>query len=440
MKTKLLLSSLMTLLFATSFAQDRTTVNATSSEISDNLDLRAIASIFGDSRDLEDFENRLNDPKTQISNLDLNNDNQVDYLRVIESVEGRTHLIVVQSVLGRDQFQDVCTVEVEKDSDNRVQVQVVGDVYMYGSNYIYEPVYVHVPVIYNHFWISSYRPYCSSWYWGYYPSYYTFWNPYPIFRYRHNIGLWINFSHHYNYVNYRRCHVAYNNYYGRRANYCERQYPNRSFSHRNSGYTNRYELDRTRTVRDVAYNNTRTNGNTRDNSNLGGVRSSNNTVRNNSSETIRTAPVRENSNLGGVRSSNNTVRNNSSETIRTTAPVRENSNYGGVRSNDNTVRNNSSETIRTTAPVRENSNYGGVRSSNNTVRNNSSETIRTTAPVRENSNYGGVRNTSEPVRSASTSRGNSYEPSRSSSSNERSSGSSSRGGDSGGRGGNSGRR
>ena len=371
----------MTLLFATSFAQDRTTVNATSSEISDNLDLRAIASIFGDSRDLEDFENRLNDPKTQISNLDLNNDNQVDYLRVIESVEGRTHLIVVQSVLGRDQFQDVCTVEVEKDSDNRVQVQVVGDVYMYGSNYIYEPVYVHVPVIYNHFWISSYRPYCSSWYWGYYPSYYTFWNPYPIFRYRHNIGLWINFSHHYNYVNYRRCHVAYNNYYGRRANYCERQYPNRAFSHRNSGYTNRYELDRTRTVRDVAFNNTRNNGNTRENSNL-----------------------------------------------------------GGVRGNNNTVRNNSSETIRTTAPVRENSNYGGVRSSNNTVRNNSSETIRTTAPVRENSNYGGVRNTSEPVRSASTSRGNSYEPSRSSGSNERSSGSSSRGGDSGGRGGNSGRR
>jgi hypothetical protein len=427
----------MTLLFATSFAQDRTTVNATSSEISDNLDLRAIASIFGDSRDLEDFENRLNDPKTQISNLDLNNDNQVDYLRVIESVEGRTHLIVVQSVLGRDQFQDVCTVEVEKDTNNRVQVQVVGDVYMYGSNYIYEPVYVHVPVIYNHFWISNYRPYCSSWYWGYYPSYYTFWNPYPIFRYRHNIGLWINFSHHYNYVNYRRCHVAYNNYYGRRANFYERQYPNRAFSHRNSGYTNRYELDRTRTVRDVAFNNTRTNGNTRDNSNLGGVRSSNNTVRNNSSETIRTAPDRENSNLGGVRSSNNTVRNNSSETIRTTTPVRENSNLGGVRSNDNTVRNNSSETIRTTAPVRENSNYGGVRSNNNTVRTNSSETIRTTVPVRENSNYGGVRNTSEPVRSASTSRGNSYEPSRSSSSNERGS---SRGGNSGGRGGNSGRR
>jgi hypothetical protein len=44
-------------------AQDRTIVNATSSEVSDNLDLRAVASIFGDALNLEDFENKINDPK-----------------------------------------------------------------------------------------------------------------------------------------------------------------------------------------------------------------------------------------------------------------------------------------------------------------------------------------------------------------------------------------
>ena len=243
----------MSLLFASSFAQDKTTVNATSSEISDNLDLRAVASIFGDSKNLEDFENRLNDPKAQISNLDLNNDNQVDYLRVIESVEGRTHLIVVQSVLGKDQFQDVATIEVEKDQNNKVQVQVVGDVYMYGKNYIYEPVYVQTPIIYDYFWTSNYNPYYSTWNWGYYPSYYYVWSPFPIFRYRHHIGLCINFGHNYNYVNYRRCELAYNNYYGRRSNYYERQYPTRSFEYRNSGYSNRYELDRTRPQRNVAF-------------------------------------------------------------------------------------------------------------------------------------------------------------------------------------------
>ena len=98
MKTKLLLLSLLTVVFATQMqAQNRTSVNAMNSEISDNLDLRAVASIFGDSRNLQDFEQRLNDPELQISNLDLNNDNEVDYLRVIETVENRTHVIIIQS-------------------------------------------------------------------------------------------------------------------------------------------------------------------------------------------------------------------------------------------------------------------------------------------------------------------------------------------------------
>ena len=254
MKTKMILGSVLSLLSLTTIvAQYRTTVSAYNAEISDNLDLRAVASIFGDSKDLADFERRLNDPEIQISNLDLNNDNQVDYLRVIETVEGNAHLIVIQSVLGRDTYQDVATVEVERDRNNRVQVQVVGDVYMYGPNYIYEPVYAYTPVIYSSFWIGNYRPYCSSWYWGYYPSYYYAWSPWPIFRYRNHIGITINLHHHYNYVNYRRCGVVYNNYYrgGRRGNGYEVRYPNRSFQHRNSGYSNRYELDQNRNIRTV---------------------------------------------------------------------------------------------------------------------------------------------------------------------------------------------
>ena len=137
MKTKLLLLSLLTFVFATQIqAQNRTSVNAMNAEISDNLDLRAVASIFGDSKDLQDFERRLNDPELQISNLDLNNDNEVDYLRVIETVENRTHLIIIQSVLDEDVYQDVATIDVEKGRNNKIHVQVIGDVFMYGENYI----------------------------------------------------------------------------------------------------------------------------------------------------------------------------------------------------------------------------------------------------------------------------------------------------------------
>jgi hypothetical protein len=244
MKTKILSVVILSLASITGiFAQDRTTVTANNSDISDNLDLRAVASIFGDSKDLADFERRLNDPNAQISNLDLNNDNRVDYLRVIETVEGNAHLIIIQSVLGLDAYQDIATVEVERDRYNKVQVQVVGDVYMYGNNYIYEPVYAYTPVIYTSFWVSNYRPYYSSWYWGYYPSFYIAWSPFPVYTYHNHIGIYINHHHHYNYVNYRRCGVAYNNYYsGRRGNYYERQYPTRSFAQRNTGYSNRREL------------------------------------------------------------------------------------------------------------------------------------------------------------------------------------------------------
>ena len=263
MKTKILILSILSVLSISGiFAQDRTTVTATNSDISDNLDLRAVASIFGDSQNLDDFERRLNDPKARISNLDLNGDNQVDYLRVIESIEGNAHLIIIQSVLGRDTFQDIATVEVERDRQNRVQIQVVGDVYMYGDNYIYEPVYAYTPVIYNTFWVSNYRPYYSSWNWGYYPSFYIAWSPFPIFTYQNHIGICISNHNYYHYVNYRRCGDAYNNYYnGRRGNAYEMEYPNRSFSHRNNGYANRYEMDnnRTNTRGNVANNGTRDN-------------------------------------------------------------------------------------------------------------------------------------------------------------------------------------
>lgn len=256
MKTKIITSVLFSLLFASSIlAQDRTTVNAMSSEISDNLDLRAVASIFGESKNLENFERRLNDPAIQISNLDLNDDHQVDYLRVIESVEGYTHLIVVQAVLGHNTFQDVATIEVERDRNNQVNVQVVGDVYMYGPNYIYEPVYVYSPAMYSSFWSSNYRPYCSTWYWNYYPTYYQVWNPYPIYSYQNNIISYINYNNYYNYVTVRRSHRAvalHNNY---RANYCEKQYPTRAFSYRNATVSNRYELERSRNIRNAATQN-----------------------------------------------------------------------------------------------------------------------------------------------------------------------------------------
>jgi hypothetical protein len=352
MKTKIITSVLGLFLALPIVAQDRTTVNAMSSEISDNLDLRAVASVFGDSQNLEDFERRLNDPKLQISNLDLNYDNQVDYLRVVESVEGYTHLIVIQSVLGLDTFQDVATIEVERDQNNQVSIQVVGDVYMYGTNYIYEPVYVQPPVIFTSFWIGGYNPYRSSWYWGYYPTYYHYWRPYPIHRYRRNVHVHINTHNHYNYVNVRRSTRAVALYNGRRANYAERQYPSRSFSSRNTNVNNRRELEQVRKTNKTETRNGQVRNATPRSNNAAGT----------------TAPVRQGT-ATGTRTTTNPVRANGATGVRTSpnavkqnaTPRTQPNTNTGTRINSTSVRTDT----RTNNPVQQN-----IRNQNNVPRAN----------------------------------------------------------------------
>jgi hypothetical protein len=179
-------------------AQDVTTVTATDKEISENLDLEAVASVFGESENLEDFEKRLNDPKTQISNLDLNEDGEVDYLRVIESAKGESHSVTIQAVIGKDKYQDVAVIDVKKDESGETQVQVIGDVEIYGPTYVIVPVYVHPPVITVWFWGPHYNPWRSPYYWGYYPPYYHPWHPHPTSRYRKNVHVHVNVNNSYN--------------------------------------------------------------------------------------------------------------------------------------------------------------------------------------------------------------------------------------------------
>ena len=411
-------------------AQDKTTVTANSSEISDNLDLRAIATIFGESTDLEDFEKRINDPKAQISNLDLNNDNYVDYLRVIESIEDNAHIIIVQSVIDKDMFQDVASIEVQKNkSNNKVQVQVVGDVYMYGENYIYEPVYVHTPVIYTTFWVNNYRPYYSNYYWGYYPSYYTYWSPFPIFRYRNHINIYIGgYGHSYNYVNYRNCHVAYNSYYGRRAHAYETRYPNRSFSHRNATVTNRYELDRTRDTRTA---NTRERGNTQPR--IESSTRSNNATRENASS--RDESPRSTNSTRATTSTRDESPRNAESTPRTNNSTRDNSvTIDSPRTNtstrDESPRNTSSSPRVNSSTKNENprTTTSSPRSSTSTrsesPRNTTSSPRSTSSPKMNTSQ----RSSSSTPRVSAPSR--SSAPSVGSSRGSSSNGSSSRGGSS----------
>ena len=387
MKTILQHIALFTLFFsADAFAQDVTTVRANNSDISDNLDLKAVASIFGESSDLEDFERRLNDPDLMISNLDLNGDNKVDYLRVIEATENNTHLIILQAVLAQDTFQDVATIEVERDNNNNVQVQVVGDVYMYGSNYIYEPVYVSRPIIYDTFWVNSYRPYYSPWYWGYYPTYYTYWSPYPVYRYRRNVHVHINTRNNYVYTSSRGSSRAAALYTSRRQNAYERQNPGRSFSSRNNNVSNRYALEQSRgssrgtsSSRSSFSNSSKSNIPSRS---VNTVRKDGNAVR--SSESSFSNSSRGAQSVRNVdspaRSTNNAVRSTQRNEVQYTAPTR-NTN---IQQSSPVRAQQSAPQIQRSAPVQ-----------SAPVRNNN---IQQNAPIRQSAPAPAMRSAPAPAR------------------------------------------
>jgi len=242
-------SLLVVLLLTTTqcMAQKRITVEAESYDISNNLDLQAVASVFGESDNLQDFEMKLNDFDSKISNLDLNNDGEVDYLRVIETSENNIHVVVVQAVLDRDVFQDVATIVVEKNRNRRTYVQVIGDPYLYGSNYIIEPVYVYTPHIFSFFWGSSYSRWYSPYYWGYYPTYYHYRNPYEVNIYLSNINRHVNHQHRYYYTERYRNDYALKLHNKLSRNDYGNKYPNRNFSDRNKNVKNKQEYDNRRT-------------------------------------------------------------------------------------------------------------------------------------------------------------------------------------------------
>lgn len=162
-------------LFSSLIFAENVTVTSSNFEISEGLDLQAVAEIFKDSENLETFEQSLNDPETGINNLDLNEDRYVDFIRVLEEVEDGVHLIVLQAVLGEDEYQDVATIEVDKTDDDAYAMEIHGNETLYGADYYITPTSVHIHAWPIMSWIYRplYRPYRSVYYWGVTPKWWV---------------------------------------------------------------------------------------------------------------------------------------------------------------------------------------------------------------------------------------------------------------------------
>ncbi|MGM9767362.1 MAG: hypothetical protein ACI3Z0_02710 [Candidatus Cryptobacteroides sp.] len=214
-----------------------TQVYATEPDISLYLDLQAVAAIFAQSSTVREFESLLNNSSYIISNLDLNRDGYVDYLRVVSAMQGYNHVFVIQAALGPNVFQDVATVVAEVPAYGNYYVEVIGSSYIYGPNYVIRPVYYTRPYIFNHICRHDYSPWKSPWYWNHYPSYYKYPAPVHVNHYHAYVNTFMkNHKYCHEVLYYNTCH--YQNYQRLCTTICRndygKQYPERSFTVRNA--------------------------------------------------------------------------------------------------------------------------------------------------------------------------------------------------------------
>ncbi|MCQ2146295.1 MAG: hypothetical protein MJZ16_02135 [Bacteroidales bacterium] len=144
-----------------------------------HLDLQAVGAAFAQAYTVREFETILNNSSYMISNLDLNHDGYIDYLRVIETVDRHAHIFVIQAVLGRNIYQDVATLVVENPSLAGCYVEIIGAPFIYGPKYIVRPIYKTRPNIFPHLCTRYYTPWSSPWHWDSFPSYYK--RPVPMY-------------------------------------------------------------------------------------------------------------------------------------------------------------------------------------------------------------------------------------------------------------------
>jgi hypothetical protein len=184
----------------------------------DQFSLQGALAAFQEAASPEAFEKALNTESNHVNNLDLNGDGDIDYIRVVDQMDGNVHAIILQVPVSENEIQDVAVIEIEKTGDTTAVLQIIGDEELYGEQVIVEPngevepevlekkgkgpapTVLHSPAyIVVNVWgwpcvrfvyAPAYRPWVSPWRWRHYPVWWRPWRP---------LGwhVWRPYHHHY---------------------------------------------------------------------------------------------------------------------------------------------------------------------------------------------------------------------------------------------------
>ncbi|THU35823.1 hypothetical protein FAM09_20725 [Niastella caeni] len=128
---------LILLSFSTLKAQDQTPDST--GLPGDNFSLQGALELFKKAGSPEEFEKLLNTEDSKVNNLDLNEDGNTDYIKVVSKRENDVQIFVLQALVSEKESQDVAVIELEKTGKENAVIDIVGDEDIFGEETIVEP-------------------------------------------------------------------------------------------------------------------------------------------------------------------------------------------------------------------------------------------------------------------------------------------------------------
>ncbi len=260
---KIKLGAILLAIFIPSLSFSKSIETDSTGLAGDNLDLYAVLELFKKAESLEKFEEMLNKEDNEVNNLDLNGDDEIDYIRVIDRLDSNFHAITLQVPMSDNESQDIAVITIEKKDDKTAYLQIIGDEDIYGKDYIVEPydetgdkelnvspivVFVNVwgwPII-KPIYAPGYALWVSPWRWHHYPGWWKPWKPLAWRVYHPRVVV-----HHHHYhrtvvVLHPRAHTVYHNHRSVSANvHHHRATPanNTNQTHRNNTVTPKNKME-----------------------------------------------------------------------------------------------------------------------------------------------------------------------------------------------------
>jgi hypothetical protein len=133
------------------------------------FDLNKLGEVVRTSPDPATLEKAINDPGNSINNLDLDNDGNIDYLKVSET--GKNQMTVIDDV-SPDKSVTVATINVDPTSNQSAALNIQGNPQYVGDDYEYHSRFTFTDFLLLSYLMRPHSYYVPSYHYGYHPAYY----------------------------------------------------------------------------------------------------------------------------------------------------------------------------------------------------------------------------------------------------------------------------